>query len=45
MEIGVPALLLLIGLGILWAENTKTGDKFITWAAKKFCHINLDELS
>lgn len=45
MEIGVPALLLVICLGILWVEGTKTGDKFITWAAKKFCHINLDELS
>ena len=43
MEIGAFGLLLVISLGILWIEGTKTGDKFITWATK-LSGIDLDEL-
>ena len=43
MEIGALGLLLIISLGILWIEGTKTGDRFITWASK-ICGVDLDEL-
>ena len=43
MEIGALGFLLLVSLGILWIEGTKTGDKFITWATK-LSDIDLDEL-
>lgn len=44
MEIGALTLLSLIGLGVLWVEKTKTGEKFITWVGKTFCDININEL-
>ena len=37
MEIGAFGLLLIIGLGIIWTESTKTGAKFINWVGKTFC--------
>ena len=45
MEIGVPALLLVICLGILWVEGTKTGERFINWFGKKFVGIDINDLA
>ena len=42
MEIGVGALLVLIGLSVYWVESTKTGTRFINWFGKKFFDIDLD---
>ena len=42
MEIGVGALLILIGLSVCWVECTKTGTKFINWFGKKLFDIDLD---
>lgn len=44
MEIGAIGLLLIIGLGILWVECTKTGERFISWVSKTFCDVNLNKL-
>ena len=42
MEIATVGLLLIIGLGVVWIEGTKTGDRFITWVTK-LSGIDLDE--
>lgn len=44
MEIGVLALLVIIGLGICWTEGTKTGRKFTEWGLKNLIGIDVDEL-
>lgn len=44
MEIGVPFILLLICLGILFAEHTKLGNRITRWSLKKFCNIDIDTL-
>ena len=44
MEIGVFGLLLIIGLGILWVEGTKTGSKFADWGLKNLCDIDINEV-
>lgn len=43
MEIGVPAILILISLGICLAE-TKLGQKLTYVFTKKFCGIDINEL-
>jgi hypothetical protein len=42
MEIGVPAILILISLGVCFAE-TKLGQKLTYFFAKKFCDIDINE--
>lgn len=44
MEIGVGAILILIGLSACWAECTKTGTRFINWFSKRFFDIDLDAI-
>ena len=44
MEIGVPFILLLICLSILFAEGTKLGNKITRWSLKTFCDIDIDTL-
>lgn len=44
MEIGAGVLIILIGLGVLWVECTKTGERFINWFGKKFLDIDLEQM-
>lgn len=44
MEIGVFGFLFLIGIVTLWAEKTKSGEKFFNWFGKKFFDIDLDAM-
>lgn len=43
MEIGAPFILILISLGVCFAE-TKLGQKLTYVFAKKFCGIDVNEL-
>ena len=43
MEIGVPAILIVIALSICFAE-TKLGQKVTYFLAKQFCDIDINEL-
>lgn len=44
MEIGAGAIIILIGLGVLWVECTKTGERFINWFGKNLCDIDVNDL-
>lgn len=44
MEIGVFGFLFLISIVTLWAEKTKSGEKFFNWFGKKFFDIDLENM-
>ena len=44
MEIGALGFLILVGIVTLWAEKTKSGEKFFNWFGKKFFGIDLDQM-
>lgn len=43
MEIGAPAILLIICVAIWFSEETKIGRKLTDWYLKKFCDIDLED--
>ena len=44
MEIGAFGFLFLVGIVTLWAEKTKSGEKFFNWFGKKFFDIDLEQM-
>lgn len=44
MEFAGIILLVFIGLSVLWSENTRSGDSFTRWVARRFIGVNFDDM-